>query len=67
MLLIGLLTRHLGKERGDWRLPRTPDDCPAEVVDLIDACLNPNPAARPTAAQVLERLRAAAAADGCGD
>ncbi|KAL4447908.1 hypothetical protein ABPG75_005127 [Micractinium tetrahymenae] len=44
--------------RGALRMPR-PDECPADIADLILACGEPDPAARPTAAEVLRRLRAA--------
>ncbi|KAL4447910.1 hypothetical protein ABPG75_005129 [Micractinium tetrahymenae] len=47
--------------RGALRMPR-PDECPADIADLILACGEPDPAARPTAAEVLRRLRAAGSA-----
>lgn len=60
LLLVSLLTREVMRERGAWRLPRAPDECPKDVVVLIGECLSADPAARPTAAQILARLRAAA-------
>ena len=44
--------------RGALRMPH-PDECPADIADLILACGEPSPEARPTAAEVLRRLRAA--------
>ncbi len=44
--------------RGALRMPR-PDECPADIADLILACGEPSPEARPTAVEVLHRLRAA--------
>ncbi|KAL4442409.1 hypothetical protein ABPG77_004993 [Micractinium sp. CCAP 211/92] len=44
--------------RGALRMPR-PDECPADIANLILACGEPSPEARPTAAEVLRRLRAA--------
>ena len=35
---------------------RVPEDCPAEVAHLIAACLQDEPAKRPTAVQVVEVL-----------
>ncbi|KAL4439180.1 hypothetical protein ABPG77_004082 [Micractinium sp. CCAP 211/92] len=60
LLLVSLLTRQLMRERGSWRLPRAPEECPREVASLIEECLSADPAARPTAAQILARLQAAA-------
>ena len=37
-------------------LCRCPKDCPAEVADLIWACLSPDPAARPSSQQVVRAL-----------
>ena len=37
---------------------RVPDECPADVAALIDACRARDPAQRPTAKDVYERLRA---------
>ncbi|KAL4428495.1 hypothetical protein ABPG75_002584 [Micractinium tetrahymenae] len=60
LLLVSLLTRQLVRERGAWRLPRAPEECPREVVALVEECLSADPAARPTADQILARLQAAA-------
>ena len=60
VLLTELTTGERAKVRGQWRLPRAPDECPADVVRLIEACLASDPLQRPTARQVLRRLRAAA-------
>ena len=35
---------------------RAPQDCPAQVVSLIQCCLQGDPAARPSAAQVVQVL-----------
>lgn len=42
--------------RGDLRLPRVPEECPQEAVDLMLECLQLDPTARPTISQVLHRL-----------
>ena len=42
--------------RGSMRLPRVPDECPAEVTALIQECMAMEPSARPTAQQLLRRL-----------
>lgn len=34
-----------------------PEECPPEVAALMAACLQEEPAQRPTAAQLVERLR----------
>ena len=60
VLLAELLTRTLVTRRGMCRLPRAPDECPADVAALIQDCLAGDPAERPCAAEVLARLRAAA-------
>ncbi|KAI7838770.1 hypothetical protein COHA_007387 [Chlorella ohadii] len=44
-------------QRGQLRMPRD-DECPEEVRALMLDCLQQQPAARPTALQVLSRLRA---------
>ena len=36
-----------------------PDECPHEVREIILACLEPDPAARPTAVQLVELLQRA--------
>ena len=38
---------------------RVPSECPSEVRDVILRCLEPNPADRPTAVQLLEWLQQA--------
>ena len=35
---------------------RAPEDCPQAVVDLWYECVDPDPAKRPTAAQIVSRL-----------
>ena len=42
--------------RGGGRRIRVPDDCPQAISDLVEDCLVGDPARRPTARQVLERL-----------
>ena len=42
--------------RGRLEGLRVPEDCPQEVCDLFMECTAINPAARPTAKQLLERL-----------
>ncbi|KAL4431227.1 hypothetical protein ABPG75_006483 [Micractinium tetrahymenae] len=58
VLLNVLASRRLLSNRGEWALPRAPCDCPAEVVSLIEQCIVPDPALRPSAAEVLHRLQA---------
>ncbi|PSC76706.1 exostosin-like glycosyltransferase isoform B [Micractinium conductrix] len=51
LLLVELTTRRLILRRGQFNLPRAPDDCPQAVVELIASCLSLEPKHRPTAAQ----------------
>ena len=37
---------------------RVPEECPEEVLVLIDACLSEDPAQRPSAVEVFQRLNA---------
>ena len=39
-------------------MPRVPEECPQEVLDLYMACMAHNPARRPTAEQVTKTLLA---------
>ncbi|PRW45691.1 serine threonine- kinase receptor R831 [Chlorella sorokiniana] len=64
LLLTELTTRRFIMMRGEWELPQPPDDCPQDVADLIGQCLSSDPRQRPTAAEVLRRLRASG---GSGD
>ena len=53
-------------KRGCLRLPRVPDECCQQACVLMVQCLSLDPAARPTAADLLrrlERLHRAAGAD----
>jgi len=63
VLLVELTTQTLPKSRKKLQLPRAPEDCPPAVLALIQQCLQHEPAARPTAAEALLRLRAACVAD----
>ena len=60
MLLAALLTQEPIQRRGGWRLPHAPAECPAEVVELIQETQAAQPHQRPTAPEVLRRLRHAA-------
>lgn len=42
--------------RGSMREP-LPEECPPEAATLMAACLQEDPTQRPTAAQLVERLR----------
>ena len=45
--------------RGHLRAPRVPDECPASVSALVDACIEAEaPALRPSAYEVFQRLKA---------
>ena len=45
--------------RGHLRAPRVPDECPASVSALIDACIEAESAAlRPSAYEAFQRLKA---------
>lgn len=61
ILLNELLTQQHQDARGKLRLPRAPTECPQAVATLIAECVSVEPLTRPTAAQALARLRAAAA------
>ncbi|KAL4437186.1 hypothetical protein ABPG75_004325 [Micractinium tetrahymenae] len=56
LVLAELTTGQVVKRRGEWRLPRAPEECPPAVAELIRRCTLPEPAARPTAAEVLHAL-----------
>ena len=56
--LIELTTLVPVTKRGGWRLPRAPQDCPQAVAQLIGECIAADPAARPCAAAVQQRLAA---------
>lgn len=57
LLLVELTTMKVINRRGDWCLPRAPDDCPAAVVELLEHMLAASPDERPSAAAVLRRLQ----------
>ncbi len=40
------------------RAPKVPEECPAEVVALINECTSVDASARPTARELVERLLA---------
>jgi serine/threonine protein kinase len=42
--------------RGQMRDPQVPEECPQEVDDLINRCIQPNPAERPTARELVQLL-----------
>lgn len=67
VLLTELTTGTPVTMRGQQRLPRAPDDCPQEVVDLIQRCLAQQPDARPSAGRCCWRcrLRRDSQAAGC--
>ena len=44
--------------RGHLRQPRVPEECSQEAADLMAECGLVDPAARPTAQQVMQRLHA---------
>ena len=54
-LKINILFLPLSQNRGD-AVCRVPRQCPAAVAELIDACQEREPANRPTAPEVLDRL-----------
>ena len=56
-MLWELATKHVPR-RGDVVPPPPSEACPAGLSELIRDCLELEPARRPTAQQVLERLRA---------
>lgn len=56
LVLAELTTGQVVKRRGEWQLPRPPEECPAAVAELIRHCTQPEPTARPSAAEVLQIL-----------
>lgn len=50
------ITAGLYPTRGDMREPQVPLECPLEVAQLMAACLQEDPTARPTARQIVELL-----------
>ncbi|GAB4821542.1 hypothetical protein N2152v2_008588 [Parachlorella kessleri] len=56
LLMQAVVVGEAGQVRGLCRTPRVPEDCPADVAQLIAACLESDPGRRPTAAQVVEVL-----------
>ncbi|KAK9804520.1 hypothetical protein WJX73_003899 [Symbiochloris irregularis] len=50
--------------RGRTREPIVPDECPQEIADLIVECQAQEPEARPTAREVLQRIKFAAGRHG---
>ncbi|KAL4422558.1 hypothetical protein ABPG75_008755 [Micractinium tetrahymenae] len=57
VLLIELTTRTPVTKRGRWRLPCVPQECSQAVLELIEQCISPDAALRPTAAEALQWLR----------
>ncbi|KAL6767054.1 hypothetical protein ACKKBG_A38395 [Auxenochlorella protothecoides x Auxenochlorella symbiontica] len=51
--------------RNEMREVRVPEECPLDIAELIKACWRSDPAARPTASELLERL--VAYAEPAGD
>ncbi|PRW57729.1 Serine threonine- kinase CTR1 [Chlorella sorokiniana] len=43
-------------QRGQLRLPRVPEECPQAASDLLLQCLHQDPAQRPTALELMQRL-----------
>ncbi|GAB4821549.1 hypothetical protein N2152v2_008595 [Parachlorella kessleri] len=56
LLMLAVVVGQAGQVRGLCLSPRVPEDCPAEVAQLIAACLQDDPAERPSAVQVVEVL-----------
>ncbi|EFN58982.1 hypothetical protein CHLNCDRAFT_137604 [Chlorella variabilis] len=56
ILLVELTTQCVVDRRGEWRLPRVPDECPQAVLALIEDCVVADPLRRCTAAEALRRL-----------
>ena len=56
VLLAELATGRPCTQRGGWRMPRVPGECPHLVGQLIVACLSPDPRRRPSAQQALQAL-----------
>ncbi|KAL4856758.1 putative sphingolipid transporter spinster 2 [Chlorella vulgaris] len=60
LVLHGIASGQRLVRRGDARPLRSPQDCPAAVVSLIQSCLHRDPTARPSAAEVVRALVRAA-------
>ncbi|KAK9804823.1 hypothetical protein WJX72_007321 [[Myrmecia] bisecta] len=58
VVLHEMLTQEEPK-RGNLRDVKVPEECPASIAALLDACLDVDPARRPTAKQVFECIREA--------
>jgi len=64
VLLVELATGRVVTRRGNWQLPRAPEQCSQAVRALIQQCLSLEPGQRPTSTQALQLLRADAVASG---
>ncbi|CAK0786624.1 hypothetical protein CVIRNUC_009838 [Coccomyxa viridis] len=69
LVLWQLLTgEHPDKTQGSLRRPRVPEECPAEIAQLYQACLSELPAQRPKAADLVRVIACAeSAADAGGE
>ncbi|GAB4821548.1 hypothetical protein N2152v2_008594 [Parachlorella kessleri] len=56
LLMLAVVVGQAGQVRGLCRSPKVPEECPPEVAELISACLDESPTARPSAEAVLQVL-----------
>lgn len=50
-----------------WLCCRVPEECPAWVAELINACMSEEPAARPTSKAIYQMLLANGASEGSNE
>ncbi|KAK9791186.1 hypothetical protein WJX73_002593 [Symbiochloris irregularis] len=53
VILLEIVTGHMPR-RGQYSTPEVPDQCPQEIADLIQACMAPDPADRPTVTNAMQ-------------
>lgn len=58
IILLEIVTGQL-PERSQYPTPQVPEQCPASIAALIEACKSTDPAGRPTAREAIDLVMAA--------